>query len=210
MINFKVNFFQTAVVSILQYGCTTWTLTKRTEKTLKLRKNATSYIKKSWKQDFTKQQLYGHPPPISKTIQIRRTRHPEHCWRSKDELINDVLIWTHSHGRTSVGRSTRTYLQQFCTDTGCRLEDPPEVMEDRDEWRERERERERESQGNPCKQCDMMLIDFTLQYLKQFMCANEWIMLKKKINVRSQYLKTFSILGMTLNCIWLWSFSLGV
>ena len=24
------------------------------------------------------------------------------CWRSKDELINDVLQWTPSHGRTSV------------------------------------------------------------------------------------------------------------
>ena len=28
--------------------------------------------------------------------------------------------------------------QQLCTNTGCRLEDLPEVMEDRDEWQERE------------------------------------------------------------------------
>ena len=31
--------------------------------------------------------LYSHLPPITKTIQIRRTRHAGHCWRSKDEHI---------------------------------------------------------------------------------------------------------------------------
>ena len=31
----KCNFFQAAVVSILLYGCTTWTLTKRMEKSLR-------------------------------------------------------------------------------------------------------------------------------------------------------------------------------
>ena len=97
----------------------------------------------SWKQHPTKQQMFGHRPPISKTIQIMRTRHAGLCWRSKDELINDVLWWTHSRRCASVGQQTRTYLQQLCTDTGRRLEDLPESMDDRDEcW-------ERESQGNP-------------------------------------------------------------
>ena len=35
----------------------------------------------------TEHRLYGHQPPITKTIQIRRTRHAGHCWRSKDEPI---------------------------------------------------------------------------------------------------------------------------
>ena len=39
----KRSFFQAAVVSILLYGCTTWTLTKRMEKK-KLHKNAASNI----------------------------------------------------------------------------------------------------------------------------------------------------------------------
>ena len=38
-----------------------------------------------------------------KTIQIRRIRHAGHCERSKNELKSDVLQWTPSHGRTSVG-----------------------------------------------------------------------------------------------------------
>ena len=33
-------------------------------------------------------------PPITKTIQVRRTRHAGPCWRSRDELINDVILWT--------------------------------------------------------------------------------------------------------------------
>ena len=47
-----------------------------------------------WQQHPTRHQLYGHLPPITKTIQARRTRHAGHCWRSKDEFVSDVLLWT--------------------------------------------------------------------------------------------------------------------
>ena len=73
----KHSFFQAAVVSILLYGCTTWTLTKRLEK--KLDGNYTRMLRailnESWRQHLTRHQLYGHLPPITKTIQVRRTRH---------------------------------------------------------------------------------------------------------------------------------------
>ena len=112
-------------MSIVLYGCTTWTLTKRTEK--KLDGNYTRMLRailnKSWRQHPTKQQLYGHLPPITKTIKVRRTIHAGHYWRSKDELISDVLLWTPSHGRAKIGRPARTYIQQLCADTGCSLED---------------------------------------------------------------------------------------
>ena len=69
----KRSFFQAAVVSILIYGCTTWKLTKRLEK--KLDGNYTRMLRailnKSWRQHPTKHQLYGHLPPITKTIQAR-------------------------------------------------------------------------------------------------------------------------------------------
>ena len=92
----KRSFFQAAVVSILLYGCTTWTLTKRLEK--KLDGNYTrmlwAILNKSWQQHPTRHQLYGHLPPITKTIQVRRTRHAGQCWRSRDELISDELLRT--------------------------------------------------------------------------------------------------------------------
>ena len=97
----KHSFIQAAVVSILLYACTTWTLTKRLEK--KLDSNYTRMLRailnKSWRQHPTKHQLYGYLPSITKTIQVRRTRHAGHCWRSRDELISDVLLWTLTYGR---------------------------------------------------------------------------------------------------------------
>ena len=135
----KCSFFQAAVTSILLYRCTTWTLKKRLEK--KLDGNYTRMLRailnKSWRQNPTRHQLYGHLPPITKTIQVRRTRHPGHCWRSRDELIRDVLLRTTTHGRAKAGRPARTYIQQLCEDTGCCPKDLSSEMNDRKEWRER-------------------------------------------------------------------------
>ena len=89
-------------------------------------------LNKSWRQHSTKQQLYGHLPPITKNIQVRRTRHAGHRWRIKDELISDILLWTPSHGHATAGRTARTYIQQFWADIGCSPENLPEAMDDRD------------------------------------------------------------------------------
>ena len=97
-------------------------------------------LNKCWRQLPTRHQLYGHLPPITKTIQVRRTRHAGHCWRSKDELNSDVLLWTPTYGREKAGRPARTYIQQLCEDTGCNPEDLPEAMNDREKWRERVRD----------------------------------------------------------------------
>ena len=90
----KRSFFKAAVISILLYGCTTWTLSKCMEK--KLDANYTrmqqAILNKSWRQHPTKQQQYRHLPTISKSISVRRTRHAGHCWRSRVELISDILL----------------------------------------------------------------------------------------------------------------------
>ena len=137
----KRSFFQAVVVLILLYGCTTWTLTKRLEK---LDRNYTGMLRailnKSWQQHPTRRQLYGHLPPITKTIQARRTRHAGHCWRSKDEIVSDVLLWTPAYGQSKAGWPARTFIQQLCDDMGCNPEDLPEAMNDRETWRERVRD----------------------------------------------------------------------
>ena len=111
----KCSVFQAAVVSILLYGCTTWTLTKRLER--KLDGNYTRMLRailnKSWRQHPTRHQLYGHLPLITKTIQVRRTRHAEHYWRSRDELISDVLLWTPTYGRAKVGRPAQHTFSSY-------------------------------------------------------------------------------------------------
>ena len=108
-------------------------LTKRLEK--KIDGNYTRMLRailnKSWRQHPTIHQLYGHLPTFTKTIQVRRTRHAGQCWRSRDELISDELLWTPTYGRAKAGRPARTYIKQLCEDTGCSPEDLPEAMNDR-------------------------------------------------------------------------------
>ena len=134
-----LSFFQASVVSILLYGCTTWTQTKRMQKSL------TATTQECCKQFWTSP---GENTPQSsnctatylpsrKTIQVKRTRHVRYYWRSRDELISDVLLWTPSYGRAKAGRPAITYIKQLCADTGCSPEDLPEAMNDRDGWRER-------------------------------------------------------------------------
>ena len=123
-------------------GCTTSMLTTCMGK--KLDGNYTrmpwAILNKSWRQHPTKQQLYGHLPPIMKTIQVRRTRHAGHYWRSRDELISDVLLWTPSYGWAKAGWPARTFIQQLCAYMGCDIEDQLEAIDDREEWRERIRD----------------------------------------------------------------------
>ena len=101
----KRGFFQAAVASILLYGCYH-----------SLRGGLTPLQRSS--------RCILHPP-ITKTIQVRRTRHAGHCWRSRDELISDVILWTPTHGHAKAGRPARTYIQQLCKDTRCCPEDLP-------------------------------------------------------------------------------------
>ena len=182
-LTYKMNrsFFQAVVVSVLLYRCTTWALTKRLEK--KLDGNYTRMLRailnKSWRQQPTKHQLYVHQPPITKTIQFRRTRNAGHCWRSRGELISDVLLWTPIYGRAKAGWPGWTYIRQLCEDTGCSPEDLPEAMKDREKWRER-------VSWYQCKRHDMMLmmmivnkyIFFSLhrekQGVRQFLSTYRW------------------------------------
>ena len=94
----KRSFFQAAVASILLYGCTTWTLTKRLEK--KLDGNYTTMLRailnNSWRQHPRRHRLYGHLPPITCKS---RTNQYEHTFSSYKRIRNVVL-------KTCLGRWT--------------------------------------------------------------------------------------------------------
>ena len=138
----KRSFFQAAVTSILLYGCTTWTLTKRLEK--KLDGNYTRMLRCNPEQVLAatphKTPTVRPPAPYhenysSTANQTCRTLLEKQRW-----LIRDVLLWIPTHGRAKAGRPARTYIQQLCEDTGCCPEDLPRAMNDREEWRERVRD----------------------------------------------------------------------
>ena len=114
----KRSFFQAVVVSILLYGCTTWTLTKPLEK--KLDGNYTrmlqAILNKSWQQHPTRHQLYGYLPPITKTIQIRQTRHAGHSYgppHMAGQKQDDQLEYTFSSYLRIWDVALKTYQRRW-------------------------------------------------------------------------------------------------
>ena len=96
----KDEFFQVEAASIVIYACTTWTLTRNSEKK-SLEGNNTRIIhtalSKSWKQNPTKQQLCGHLPHIFQNIKARWARYAGNSWECNDEIIRDILPRTTTH-----------------------------------------------------------------------------------------------------------------
>ena len=58
---------------------------------------------KSWKQQHETTAVWSFSS-YTKTIWVRWTRQAGHCWRSKDNLIRDVLPLTSIHEPASVGQ----------------------------------------------------------------------------------------------------------
>ena len=137
----KRNFFRATTGSVLLYGSTTWTLTKKLEKKLDgiFTRMLRAVLNVSWREHPTKERLYGNIPKLSDVIKEQRTRFAGHCYRSKAELISDLLLWQPSHGYSRRGRPNKNYIDQLTNDSNCLIEDLPTAMGDRDGWRDRVR-----------------------------------------------------------------------
>ena len=70
-------------------------------------------------------------------VRERRMRFAGHCWRNKEELASDVLLWQPTHGHTAVGRPAKTYVDQLQEDAGLQKDDLATAMMDKDQWRKR-------------------------------------------------------------------------
>ena len=92
-------------------------------------KDAEIFLNKSWKHYSTRLHLYDYFLPISQIIQIRFTRRAGRRCRCKNELLNEIIISTITHGHTSVNWRIKTYIHQLFVYTN-----------DTDGERERERE----------------------------------------------------------------------
>ena len=60
-----------------------------------------------------------------------------YCWKSKDELISDVVWWTPTHGSTNVGWLFKNCIDHLYANTGDQQEDLPSSMTMSDWWWER-------------------------------------------------------------------------
>ena len=134
----KRNVFRAAVETVLLYGSVSWTLTIHLEKKIDgaSTRMLRTALNRSWKDHPINEELHGHIPLISKSLQQQRMRLAGHCWRSKEELAGDVLIWKPTQRHQPRGRPKKTKIDQLMDDTGCRLEELPIAMEDKEGWKE--------------------------------------------------------------------------
>ena len=80
----------------------------------------------SWRQQYlTNRQLYG-------VIQVRRLQFAGHCYRSKNEVVNRVILWEPRHGRRSQGRPAKSYINILAADTGAERSELPGLMGNRE------------------------------------------------------------------------------
>ena len=49
----------------------------------------------------------------------------------------NILLWTPTHWLASISWPGKIHIHQVCVDTGCRLDDSPRVMTNKDWWKER-------------------------------------------------------------------------
>ena len=150
-------------MSVLLYGCTTWTLTKRLEK--KLAWNymwmASVVLHISWSQHFKKEMLFAHQPP---------------------NKIGVAFLYGLLDKDVSVGRQNKIYIFQVWVDIGCNLEELLMVMVERDGsvcvcvsvcvW---ERENERERRERECVRIYMCEIEcaFVCVWKREKVCECE-------------------------------------
>ena len=134
----KVQFFRATVESVLLYGSETWTLTAQQERKLDgcYTRLLRASLNISWKQRLTNKVLYGNIPPVSQTVRERRLRFAGHCLRANSECISQVILWKTCHGKRSVGRPAKTYIDVLEQDTGNTVDELKVLMADRSIWRD--------------------------------------------------------------------------
>ena len=68
-----------------------------------LHKNATSNLEQVLAETPHKTPTVRPLASYHENYLVKRTRHAGHCWRSREELISDVLLWTPTHSRAKAG-----------------------------------------------------------------------------------------------------------
>ena len=133
----KISFLKATVETVFLYGYATWTKTKSLEKRLggTYTRLLRAALNVRWQSHTTNKVLYENLPKVSTVVKETRLRFYGHCWRIKDEIIEQLLMWQPPYGNRSRGRPAMTYVDHLVNDTALRKEDLPKAMEEREIWR---------------------------------------------------------------------------
>lgn len=131
----KLAFFRACIESILLYGSETWTMKKELQD--RLDGTYTRLLMRvqniSWREHKTKAEIYDGVPQVSSIVAQRRARFAGHCYRAKDQIISDVICMRLP--RTCRGRRPLNYMDCVARDVNQDINDLPNLMADRDSWR---------------------------------------------------------------------------
>ena len=116
--------------SVLLYGYSTWTLTKKLEtrlngcytKTLRVGNNV------KWQQRISNNVLYDNLPKITNTIATQSQ------FRSK-EVIHKLILWELRCGKNTRRRPARNFINQLTDDTNLDKEALETAMRHREYWK---------------------------------------------------------------------------
>ena len=85
-----------------------------------------------WRQRITNEGvLFAGLPRISTTIRERYLSFSGHCWKSKTEVVSDLVLWEPKHGERSVGGQARTFVDLLEAESGVPRNCLPAAMDDR-------------------------------------------------------------------------------
>ena len=134
----KIQLFQATTETILLYGSSTWTLTKREEKMLdgtytrmlRVVQNIT------WRDKVFNDVLYGNLGKISNIIRLRKLKLAGHCFRDKSSPAHLLVTWDPQHGSANRGRPHFTFVDSLRSDINVETTSQLErLMSNREDWR---------------------------------------------------------------------------
>ena len=83
----------------------------------------------TWQKHIANDVLYAGLARISTTIRERLLSFKGHCWRSKNEVVSDLVLWEPKHSKRSVGGQALTFVDLLEADVGV-----PRLLACRDGW----------------------------------------------------------------------------
>ena len=95
----------------------------------------------TWRQCVTNKVLYTGLPRISTTIREGCLWFSGHCWRSKNKVVGDLVLWEPKHGKRSIGGQASTLILLICwrltpgsPETACRQQWMTGLAGEREPW----------------------------------------------------------------------------
>ena len=105
-------------------------------------------LNKLWKEHLKNEELYKRIPMVTETIRKQYMRIVGDMDIVGEPITNRQALY-YSGNLNTVNGHVGTYIDQLVEDTACSLDELPNAMNDRDEWRKRVNDHSNAEQARP-------------------------------------------------------------